>query len=318
MKLPPLGRLLLRLLSWLVLTVAGLWAAAALAIDGPGKIGAIIFLVAGLVLLRWGRWPVVGLIVAVIVWWECIPARNDRDWLPDVAQLATADFQNNLVTVRNIRNFDYRSETEFTPRWDTRRYDLDQLTGCDLFISYWGPKHIAHTITSWEFSDGQYLAVSIETRKEKGETYSALLGFFRQFELYYVVADERDVVGLRTNHRGEQVFLYRLTMSPVDARALLVDYLQQVNRLAAQPVWYNAATDNCTTTIRHHLKHVMSVQSFSWKMLVNGHLDELMYERGKMDTSAPFAEVRQRCEISAKAKAAAGSSEFSKLIRVRP
>src|SRR6202035_2568939 len=112
----------------------------------------------------------------------------------------------------------------------------------DMFLSYWGPTLIAHTIASWEFDDGRHLAISIETRKERGETYSALRGFFRQYELVYVVADEHDLIGLRTDYRGEQVYLYRLRVSAVPARALLVDYLQEINRLAEHPQWYNALT----------------------------------------------------------------------------
>ena len=119
-------------------------------------------------------------------------------------------FTDRRVTIQNVRNFKYRSETDYDQRWETRTYNLDQIRGVDLFLSFWGPTQIAHTIVSWEFDDGQHLAISIETRKAKGESYSALRGFFRQYELYYVVADERDLVGLRTNYRGEQVYLYRI------------------------------------------------------------------------------------------------------------
>jgi len=136
-------------------------------------------------------------------------ARNDRAWYDDVAELPWATIDGDRVTIRNVRNFTYRSDTDYTPRWETRTYDLSKLTGQDLFLSFWGPTMIAHTIASWEFSDGQHLAISIETRKKQGESYSALLGFFRQYELYYVVADERGVVGVRTNVRGERVHLYR-------------------------------------------------------------------------------------------------------------
>ena len=195
-------------------------------------------------------------------------------------------------------------ETDFTPHWETRSYDLDRLLGADLFLSFWGPTLIAHTIVSWEFEDGPPLAISIETRKEKGEEYSAVKGFFRQFELYYVVADERDVIGVRADQRGEQVFLYRVRMPLAQARAMLVDYLEEVNQLAGHPKWYNAFSHNCTTAIRKHRQHIGAAQSFDWRILANGRLDELMYERGGIDTSLPFAELRARSDVTAKAKAA--------------
>ena len=174
-------------------------------------------------------------VVAVAVWWASIPPSNTRDWAPDVARTARATFDGSRVTIENVRNFKYRSESDYDQRWETRTYNLDRIRGVDLFLSFWGPTQIAHTIVSWEFDDGQHLAISIETRKEKGESYSALRGFFRQYELYYVVADERDLVGLRTNYRGEQVYLYRIRVPASQARALLVDYLNEVNRLADHP-----------------------------------------------------------------------------------
>jgi hypothetical protein len=168
---------------------------------------------------------------------------------------------------------------------------------------------------SWEFEDGQQLAISIETRKENGESYSAVRGFFRQYELYYVVADERDVVRLRTNYRGEQVYLYRFRAPAELARAVLLDYLEEVNRLAERPEWYNALTHNCTTTIRHHVQNVAPRNPFSWKILVNGYIDELGYSRGTIDTSLPFAELRARSNITEAAKAADQDPDFSARIR---
>jgi hypothetical protein len=254
-------------------------------------------------------------IVAVALWWSSIPPSNSRDWTPDVARTARATFDGSHVTIQNVRNFNYRSENDYDQRWETRTYDLDRIQGLDLFISFWGPTEIAHTIVSWDFDDGQHLAISIETRKEKGESYSALRGFFRQYELYYVVADERDLVGLRTNHRGEQVYLYRIRVPSAQARALLVDYLDEVNSLADHPEWYNALTQNCTTTIRGHTQHIGAAGSFDWRLLANGHLDELLYERGQIDNSLPFAEIKLRADITDKAKAADDSPDFSAKIR---
>jgi hypothetical protein len=319
-------RLTVWLLPTLLLLLAVVWAAAAIWFDGPasrwaaGALAAAFALVC-LGMLLWLRphWlAMVAVLVAfgiVLGWWLTIPPRNDRDWLPDVARTATVEMKGNRVTVSNLRNFDYRSETDFTARWETRSYDLDQLLGVDLFICFWGPTAIAHTIASWEFADGPPLAISIETRKEKGETYSALRGFFRQFELYYVVADERDVVRLRTNYRGEQLYLYRIRMPVEQARGLLLDYLAEVDRLARRPKWYNALTHNCTTGIRYHLKHLGVGQRLDWRILANGRLDELLYARSSVDTRLSLAELRRRSEITARARAADQDPLFSARIR---
>ena len=254
-------------------------------------------------------------VIAVALWWASIPASNTRDWSPDVARTARAAFQGSSVTIQNVRNFKYRSESDYDQRWETRTYDLDRIRGLDLFLSFWGPTQIAHTIASWEFDDGQHLAISIETRKKKGESYSALRSFFRQYELYYVVADERDLVGLRTNYRGEQVYLYRIRIPASQARALLVDYLDEVNRLAEHPRWYNALTQNCTTTIRSHAQNVGAGGHLDWRLLANGHLDQLLHERGQIDTDLPFADLRARSNITERARTAGDSSDFSVRIR---
>jgi len=309
-----------------VVLAATAWACAALWIDGPASrplagalaVGFAAAVGAALAFVR-PMWR--GLLVAAILfllvvgWWRSIPPRNDRDWLPDVARTASATFSGDLVTIHNVRDFDYRSETDYTERWEDRTYDLSKITGADIFISYWGSPLIAHTIMSWAFEDGQHLAISIETRKEKGEEYSALRGFFRQFELYYVVADERDVVRLRTNYRGEQVRLYHLNARPGIQRAVLEQYLQEINRLDQKPRWYNAVTHNCTTAIRYHVQQVAPNNPFDWRILVNGLIDELGYERGTIDTSMPFEELRARSDIGEKARAADQDPEFSKRIR---
>jgi hypothetical protein len=252
---------------------------------------------------------------AILAWWLSIAPSNDRDWQRDVARPARARFEGSRVSLENVRDFTYRSETVYDEHWETRTVDLDRLTGVDLYLSYWGPVHIAHTIASWQFDGDRPLAISIETRKEVGETYSALLGFFRQYEIYYVVADERDVVLLRTNVRGEDVYRYPIRLEPARARALLVDYLEEVNRLAERAEWYNALTDNCTTAIRRHVQRALGHTPFSWKILANGHYPELLYERAAIDTSRPYAEVRARAAVSARAKAIGDAPDFSARIR---
>jgi Domain of unknown function (DUF4105) len=319
-----------RLLATLILSVtvvAGVaWGTLALWFDGPqsrvlaGTLAAglaLISILIATILRPFIRGLAIALmpLVVVALWWTSIAPSNTRDWTPDVARTARATFDGGRVTIENVRNFKYRSESDYDQRWETRTFDLDRIRGVDLFLSFWGPTQIAHTIASWEFDDGQHLAISIETRKEKGESYSAIRGFFRQYELYYVVADERDLIGLRTNYRGEQVYLYRIRVPAAEARALLVDYLGEINRLVEHPRWYNALTQNCTTAIRGHAQNIGAGGRLDWRLLANGHLDQLLYERGQLDTDIPFDQLRNRSNITEKAKAADDSPDFSARIR---
>lgn len=318
--------ILLKLAVGVFVALATFWSCAAIWIDGPesdaiaGAMAAslVLLTIVAFALLRprikaFGVW-LLGLAV-VLFWWLELPASNQRAWLPDVAELPTAEFHGDLVTIRNVRNFEYTSESDYVARWEDRTIDLAKIRGVDLFLSYWSSPYIAHTIASWDIEGDRPLAISIETRKERGETYSAVLGFFRRFELYYVVADERDLVGLRTNFRGEEVYLYRMAMAPEYARALLVDYLEDVNSIARQPRWYNALSHNCTTMIQHHAMHVLPDSHWDWRILVNGLIDQMGYERGSINTSLPFEELRKRSNVVARANAAGISPEFSSRIR---
>ena len=315
-----------RIIAYTAALLATGWACAAIWFDGPANAaisGSIAFGFAAatvaLFVTQRSQWRAslafVVLFSTVLAWWLHIAPSNDRDWLPDVRALPHVEIQGDRVTVHNVRNFDYRSEDDFSEHWETRSYDLADLQGVDLFLSYWGSPWIAHTITSWDFGEGRHLAISIETRKEVGEAYSAVLGFFRQFEIYYVVADERDLVGLRTNYRGETVYRYRMQTGSSLNRSLLLDYFKEINRLAENPGWYNAMTHNCTTTIRRHVHHVAPGGSFDWRILLNGAIDELGYERGTIDNGLPFDEVRKRANITARAIAAGSSADFSSQIR---
>ena len=248
-------------------------------------------------------------------WRFSLRPSNARDWQPDVARVATAEIQAGRVTVKNVRNFRYRSVTDFDERWEERRLDLSKLDGLDLFVSFWGAPFIAHTIMSWSFADGQHLAVSVETRKTKDQEYSTLAGFFRQYELIYVAADERDVVALRTNFRGEEVYLYRLKTTQQAGRTLLLDYLDAINALAREPRWYNALLTNCTTAIRQRVIHAGGKVPLSWKLLANAYLPELLYERGSIDTTRTFPELKAMSRISDRARTAGSAEDFSARIR---
>jgi len=254
----------------------------------------------------------------IVFWWMTIPASNDRSWQPDVAVLPHATIEGNHVTVHNIRNFEYRTETDFTPHYYDKTFDLEKLDSVDLIAVYWMGPDIAHIFLSFGFEDRDYLAVSIETRKEVGEGYSTLKGFFKQYELYYVVADERDVIRVRTNYRNnppEHVYLYRLNTPVERIRRVFLDYLAKINSLETQPEFYNTLTTNCTTNILMHSRVNPESLPFSWKILLSGHTPEYVYENGGMGRNLSFPELQERSLINAVAQQADTAPDFSQRIR---
>ena len=260
------------------------------------------------------------LFAAVLCWWFSLEPSNDRDWVPENARLAYATIDGDTVTVHNVRNFAYRSETDFTPAYYDKRLDLSRLEGVDLVASYWMGPSIAHIFISIAFAGGDHLAVSIETRKEKGEGYSTIKGFFRQYELYYVVADERDVIGLRTNYRKdppEQVYVFRVKGTPEGARRVFMDYMDSLNALKARPEFYNSLTTNCTTTIWLHSLVNPGHVPFSWKILASGHVPEFLYGLGRLeDRGLSFAELQRRSMVNSRAQQADAAPDFSRRIRL--
>ena len=308
------------LLGGVLLAATG-WAALALHYGGaPSRVRdglALAYLVvAGGLLAGWRRrgarlgWLV--LFGLVLGWWLSLSPRHDRDWQPDVAVLPRVAIAGDALTVRGVRDNVYRTEQDYTVRYEDRTYSLAGVRTVDLFLSYWGSPWIAHVVVSFGFEDGRYLAMSIETRKERGEEYSAVAGFFRRYELIYVVADERDLVRLRTNYRREDVYLYRLRSAPETARAVLLDYVDRINALADRPAWYHALAHNCTTAIPRG----SGTRSWrNWKLLANGYLDQLAYEIGAVDTRLPFAELRAKSRINDRALAAGDAPDFSRRIR---
>jgi hypothetical protein len=266
------------------------------------------------------RWLAVALpAAAACIWWFSRKPSNNRNWQPDVAQTAWATQEGDKLTIHNLRNCVYRTETDYDARWETRTLDLSRISGIDIFITYWGSPYIAHPILSFVFDDGNHVAFSIETRKEIGEEYSSVKGFFRAYELIYVAADERDVIRLRTNYRkGEEVYLFRTNATPQHARALLLEYVAQMNSLHNTPEWYNALTRNCTTSIRVHEVHASggSATPWDWRILTPGLADQMLFERGSLKGGLPFDQLKKQAHINAAARAANDSPDFSRLIRV--
>jgi len=246
-----------------------------------------------------------------------IPASNERDWQAEVAVTPYATINGDLITIHNVRNFAYRTEADFTPRWEMRTYDLSKLDSVDLIAVYWAGKAIAHIMVSFGFAGKDYLAVSIETRKEKGESYSTLAGFFRQYELYYVVADERDVIRVRTTYRQpqEDVYVYRTNAPVKNIRRIFLDYLKSMNELHERPAYYNTLTTNCTTSVLFHTRMNPESPPLSWKILVSGYVPDYLYELGRIDTSRPFAELGKMSLVNARAHAADQDPAFSQRIR---
>jgi hypothetical protein len=317
---------LFSLIAWVIGLGCIVWAAGALYFDLPQPVlrvpAAITFLIAiafGVTRPRSARGKLVvlyGAFAAVAAWWFTLLPSNDREWQTDVAKTASATINGDQITFSNVRNFDYRTETEYTPHWETRTVQLSSLTGMDIAINFWGSPWIAHPIVSFQFADAPPLCFSIETRKQAGQTYSAIGGLYRQFELIYIVSDERDVIRVRTNFRkGEDVYLYRLTLSAESARQRLLEYIRVLNELHETPRWYNAITANCTTAIRTQ-RDAAKRAPWDWRMLLNGKGDRMLYERGAIVTGGlPFEELRQRALINAAAKAANAAPDFSKRIR---
>ena len=317
-------RLLAWALAWLVALGCGAWAFGALHFDFPVLKSAAAWafalaLLAAVVFIR-GAWKKIGAVCAAfalaLAWWLTLQPAGDGHWQPDVAETGWAEIHGDEVTLHNVRNCDYRTETDYTARWETRTVRLAQLTGIDIAIDNWGSPWMAHPIVSFQFADALPVCFSIETRKKTGQTYSAIGGLYRQFELIYIAADERDVIRVRTNYRhGEDIYLYRTTATPAQARERFREYLRSVSQIHDRPRWYNAITTNCTTAIRDQHPSAERLP-WDWRILLNGKGDELMFERHMIATAGlPFAGLKQRALINPAAQAANDAPDFSRRIR---
>jgi len=240
---------------------------------------------------------------------------NDRDWNPEVARTATATIDGDKVTIRDVRNFHFRGVEDYDERWETREYDLSRLETLDLFMSYWGPTAYCHTVVSFGFEGGEYLACSVEVRREVGEEFSTYGGFFKMFELSYIFADERDVILQRSNHRQEDVYLYRVRAHRERLRELFLSYVKYANVLAERPEFYDVIRNSCGVNILQRIADIGQEVWHGRDALLNGRWDRLMYERGAIHQGMPFEEVRARSFINARALAAGDVSGFS--VRVR-
>ncbi len=244
---------------------------------------------------------------------------NDRDWATDQQRLATAEFAADTVQVRNVRNAHYRSTSDFDVHWEDRRYDLRRLESVwyivEPFASWRGP---AHTFLSFGFGSGEYIAISVEIRKQRDESFSPWRGLLRQYELTYIVGDERDLIGLRANHRNDDVYLYPMRATPDAARALFVAMLERANVLAVHPEFYNTLGNNCTSNIIDHVNLIAPEPiRFSHKTMLPAYSDDLAFDLGLIDTDLPREQFRAAFRINDLALAHADSADFSEAIRAR-
>jgi hypothetical protein len=253
--------------------------------------------------------------LGVVGLWISISPSHDREWRPEVAVMPRAFIDGDRVRITGVRNFDYVNRSEFTVRWEEREVLLSHLTALDFYVSYFSEGPVGHTFLSFIFDNAPPLSISIETRPEVGEGFAPIASLFKQFELIYVVGDERDLVGVRTNHRREPVYLYRLNATADDARRLLLVYLARINELADQPEFYHLLTNSCTINIVRYANAAGRVGRFDIRHLFNGLVDSYLYHSGRVDTTLPFAELRRRSLINAAAQAADGSPDFSQRIR---
>ena len=259
------------------------------------------------------------LFAAILAWWATITPSNTRKWAPDVAQQLSGNITGNIAQLHNVRNFDWQTDTRSTQRWEDRLYNLNQLVSVDMATSYWMGPAIAHTLVSFGFDDGKgprkYLTFSVEIRKEAGEKFSAIGGFFKQFELSLVAAEERDILRVRTNMRGEDVYLYSIHMPRSAMRALFALYVDKANALVEQPAFYHTLFANCTTIVFDMVRSIVPGLPLDWRLLASGYLPQYVDSVGALAREHDFDAIHAAARISDRAKAVQAGEDFSAAIR---
>ena len=327
-----IGTTLLKVLAWLAKALGHLCGAAlliwtTLAINYSNLpwpwlrlVLAIAFAVFGIWALWITRrprmpWVFAGLFLVVCAWWATILPSQDREWRTDVAVLPSANIDGDNVRINNVRDFDYRSRNDFTVRYKEREVSLAHLTGVDFYVSFWMEGPIGHTFLSFMFDNAPPVSISIETRPEVGEGYSPIASMFKQYELIYIVGDERDLVRLRTNFRDEEVFLYHLTISPAAARRLFLVYLERINELHDNPEWYHLLSNSCTINIVRYANVAGRTGGLDIRHILNGLIDRYFYNTGLVNTSLGFDELRRRSNITEISRGAGNGDDFPQRIR---
>jgi hypothetical protein len=280
----------------------------------------VVATVGALVIAARDPWMGYGLFAGMVglwtLWWVSLQPSRDANWVPENQHQATGTIVGDVLTVQQVRAFDWAEKRNATVRWETRSFDLKRLQGLDLFICTWGDPRIAHTMVSFDFGDEQPLCFSIETRRESGEKWTALAGFMRSYELIVIAGDERDLVRSRVNVRGETVRLYRIASEAEVRRRLLARYMAQMNRLAARPRFYNTVFSNCTTEIGRLVYAAGHRFPLDWRLLVSGYLAGYLYDIGLIDNRASLDQVMRAADITAISKAADRDPAYARRIRL--
>ena len=269
-------------------------------------------------LVRRSGWPLLAYLVAwalLLAWWASIRPSHDRVWADDVARLLHAEVHGSRVTLVNVRDFTWRRDDDYDVRWETQTYDLDHLVSADAILSYWGSRAIAHAMISFGFDDGRHVVFSVEIRKKRGEAFSSIGGFFKQFETVLVAAKERDIVRVRTNVRGEDDYLYPMTLERPTLRRLFLAYVEAANQLVRRPAFYNTVTSNCTTLVYRMARQINPGLPMDIRLLLTGHLQGYLRDHDAIDTREPEAVQRARARITEKARRSAPGEDFSRAIR---
>ena len=316
-----------RLALFVVSVLAG-WGCCALWYHVPGgralksiSVGAWAALCVAMLIALWQSRFALGILgfavpfAALLLWWHRLQASNGRVWADDVAQMTTGTVEGSRVSLYNVRNFDWRTNTDYTQRWESRSYDLERLDSVDMILSYWSSQAIAHVLISFGFNDGNHAAFSVEIRRRQGEGFSEIGGFFKEFELSVIAADERDVIRVRTNVRGEDDYLYRIRLPAPAMRSLFLAYVDQANRLVVAPRFYNTISVNCTTLVYHMMKHIVGYLPWDYRLLLSGYLPTYIYRIGGLDTRYTLKELRAFGRITERARQADRSETFSADIR---
>jgi hypothetical protein len=286
-------------------SVVLLWAALGVALliaiwQGRLLLGVLIFLPA---------------FAGLLIWWSRLRPSNDEVWADDVARMTTGSVDGTRVTLEHVRNFEWRSSTDYTQRWETRSYDLDQLRSVDMIMSFWSMRVIAHMLISFGFADGRYVAFSVEIRRQKTQRFSEIGGFFKEFELSIVAADERDVIRVRTNIRGEDAYLYQLRMPLAAMRSLFLAYVEEANQLARTPRFYNTVTVNCTTLVYQMMNRIVGRLPLDYRLLLSGYLPHYVYKVQGLNQQYSIEQLTSLGRITVRAKQADRSADFSAAIR---
>ncbi|RWR44632.1 DUF4105 domain-containing protein [Sinirhodobacter ferrireducens] len=320
-------RLFSDVLFALVVLFGAAWAATALWLHLTGvmrlaALGVLALAAAAAFLARKRRrragWAVLALAALVVAsWYQTITPRADRDWAVDVSRGVTARISGDTVTLDNLRDFDWSSADEATPRWITRRLDLNQLDTVDMITSVWDNPDIAHLLVSFGFRTGEHVVFSVEIRREEGEEFNEVGGFFRQFELVLIAATERDILRLRTDLRREEVRMYPVLLSPEQRRTLFLSYVGLAQQLERQPRFYNTLTANCTTVVYGLALGLKSDLPLSDKLILSGRLPEYLEALHVLGGEGTMAERRAAALLRPGAEARHPGFGYSAAIRLK-